>query len=83
MTFLKHTALSATVASIPALTLELQKYSSYEKLMRVVVHALGLLSKNEAYRSISGSITDPQELEYAQRSLFYLVPQSLSLQRRV
>ena len=71
-TFETDTALSATVASI-ASTFEWQKYSSYEKLLRVVAYALRLLPKNEGNRSISGSVTDPQELENAQCRLFYLV----------
>ena len=71
-TFETETAISATVVSI-ASTLEWQKYSSYEKLLRVVAYALRLLPQNEGYRSISGSVTDPQELENAQGRLFYLV----------
>ena len=60
------------MASI-ASTLEWQKYSSYEKLLRVVAYVLRLLPKNGTYRSLSGSITDPQELENAHCTLFHLV----------
>ena len=34
-----------------------------------------LLPKNETYRSTLGSFTDPQELDIAQRRLFYHVQQ--------
>ena len=60
-----------TNAGISTSTFEWQKYSSYEKLLRVAAYILRLLPKNEAYRSITGAITDPSELENAQMKLFY------------
>ena len=69
-----ETALSATVIGI-ATTFEWQKCSSYEKLLHVVAYILRLLPKNELYRSNSGLITDPSELQNAQLRLFYLIQQ--------
>ena len=68
------TALSATVIGI-ATTFEWQKYSSYEKLLRVVAYILRLLPKNEGYRSDSGLVTDPNEMRNAEMRLFYLIQQ--------
>ena len=59
-------------AGINTSTFEWQKYSSYEKLLRVTAYILRLLPKNEAYRSITGAITNPSELENAQSKLFYI-----------
>ena len=67
-------ALSANADSNTS-TLEWQKYSSYEKLLRVTAYILRLLPKNEAYRTSSGSITDPDELQNAETKLLYLVQQ--------
>ena len=53
-------------------TFEWHKYSSFEKLLRVVAYLMRLIPKNEAYRSETGTITDPSELETAQMKLFYL-----------
>ena len=69
-----ETALSATVIGM-ATTFEWQKYSSYDKLLRVVAYVLRLLSKSTFYRSDSGLITDPSELQNAQMRLFYLIQQ--------
>ena len=66
------TALSATVIGI-ATTFEWQKYSSYEKLLRVVAYIFRLLSNNEGYRSDSGLVTDPNEMQNAEMRLFYLI----------
>ena len=59
------TALSATVIGI-ATTFEWQKYSSYEKLLRVLAYILRLLLKNEGYRSDFGFVTDPNEIRNAE-----------------
>ena len=68
------TALSATVIGIGT-TFQWQKYSSYEKLLRVVAYILRLLPKTEGYRSDSGLITDPNEMRNAEMRLFYLIQQ--------
>ena len=48
------------------------KFSSYQKLLRVTAHVLRLLSSHEKYRTIHGSITDPVELEKTERHLQHL-----------
>ena len=53
-------------------TFEWHKYSSFEKLLRDVAYLMRLIPKNEAYRSETGTNTDPSELENAQMKLFYL-----------
>ena len=60
-------------ADINTSTFEWHKYSSFEKLLRVVAYLMRLIPKNEAYRSETGTIADPSELENAQTKLFYLV----------
>ena len=57
---------------IPTQTLEWHKYSSFEKLLRVVAYVMRLIPKNEAYRSEAGTNTDLSALENAQTKLFYL-----------
>ena len=41
--------------------------------MRIPAYLLGFLSKNAGYRNLDGSITDPTELDEAERHLQYLV----------
>ena len=64
--------ISATVPEI-ATTFEWQRYSSYEKLLRIVAYMLRLLPKNETKRTVDGLITDPVGLDDAQQRLFHLV----------
>ena len=66
------TTITATVTEI-ATTFKWQKYSSYEKLLRIVAYMLRLLPKNESKRTDTGFITDPTELDNAQQRLFHLV----------
>ena len=66
------TANTASVSS-NVLTLEWQKYSSYEKLLRIVAYILRILSKFSCNRTKKGSITNPVELESAEQKLFFLV----------
>ena len=53
-------------------TFEWQKYCSYEKLLRIAAYVLRLSPKNRDYRTITGAIMDPAELENAEQRLFYL-----------
>ena len=55
-----------------AKTFEWQKYGSYEKLLRIVAYVLRLLSKNRDYRTNSGVVIDPAELENSEQRLLYL-----------
>ena len=66
------TTISETVTEITT-TFEWQKYSSYEKLLRIVAYMLRLLPKNETKRTVEGFITDLVELDDAQQRLFHLV----------
>ena len=49
------------------------KFSSYQKYLRIAAYALRLLPKHAGYRNPDGSITDPTELDEAERHLQYLV----------
>ena len=66
------TANTASVSS-NVLILEWQKYSSYEKLLRIVAYMLRILPKFSCNRTKTGSITNPVELECAEQKLFFLV----------
>ena len=63
----------STTATEIATTFEREKYSSYEKLLRIVAYVLRLLPKNESKRTDTGFITDPAEIDIAQQRLFHLV----------
>ena len=49
------------------------KFSSYQKYLRIAAYVLRLLPKHAGYRNLDGSITDPTELDEAERHLQYLV----------
>ena len=49
------------------------KFSSYQKLLRVTAYVLRLLPSHERYRTVSGSIADRVELDEAERHLQYSV----------
>ena len=49
------------------------KFSSYQKLLRVTAYMLGLLPSHENYRTVDGSIADPVELDETESHLQYLV----------
>ena len=49
------------------------KFSSYQKYLRIAAYVLRLLPKHAGYLNLDGSITDPAELDEAQRHLQYLV----------
>ena len=69
----KSEAALCSNADINTSIFEWPKYSSFEKLLRVVAYLMCLIPKNKAYRSETGTITDPSELDNAQTKLFYLV----------
>ena len=50
------------------------KFSSYQKDLRIAAYVLRLLPKHAGYRNPDGSITDPTELDEADCLLQYLVP---------
>ena len=57
----------------PPQLIPFDKYSSYQKLLRIIAYALRLLPPHECYCNADGSIIDPTELDEAERHLQYLV----------
>ena len=57
---------------VPSL-LPFDKFSSYQKYLRIAAYVLRLLPKHAGYRTLDGSITEPTELDAAERHLQYLV----------
>ena len=49
------------------------KFSFYQKLLRVTAYVLRILPSNESYRTVLGSIADPVELDEAERHHQHLV----------
>ena len=49
------------------------KFSSYQKLLRVTAYMLRLLPSHESYRTVDGSTAVPVELDEAERHLQFLV----------
>ena len=60
------------------------KFSSYQKLLRVTAYVFRLLPSHESYRTVDGSIADPVELDEAERHLQYWFKESpLILKERI
>ena len=57
----------------PPQLIPFDKYSSYQKLLRITAYALRLLPSHECYCNVDGGIIDPTELDEAERHLQYLV----------
>ena len=70
--FQETTANTASV-SPNVLTFKWQRYSSYEKLSRIVDFILRISLNFSGNRTKTGAITDPVELESAEQKLFFLV----------
>ena len=72
-----NTSLAASVTKStkepPPHLILFDKYSSYQKLLRITAYILRLLPSHECYRNTDGSIIDPIELDEAERHLQYLV----------
>ena len=59
------------------------KFSFYQKLLRVTAYVLRLLPSYESYRTVDGSIADPVALDEAERHFQYLVQgESFKTERR-
>ena len=69
----KNEAALGSNADINTSIFEWHKYTSFEKLLGVLAYLMRLIPIHETYRSETGTITDPSELENAQTKLFYLV----------
>ena len=72
-----NTSLAASVTNStkepPPQLIPFDKYNSYQKLLRITAYALRFLTSHECYRNADGSITDPTDLEEAERHFQYLV----------
>ena len=83
-----NTSLAASVTKstkeLPPHLIPFDKYSSYQKLLRITAYALHLLTSHECYRNADVSIIDPTELDEAERRLQYLVQgESFNAERKV
>ena len=66
------TSVKKQITSVPSI-LPFDKFSSYQKYLRIAAYVLRLLPKHTGYRNPDGSLTDPTELDEAERHLQYLV----------
>ena len=66
------TSVKKQMTPVPSL-FPFDKFSSYQKYLRIAAYVLRLLTKHAGYRNLDGSITDPTELDEAERHLQYLV----------
>ena len=57
----------------PPQLIPIDKYSSYQNLLRITAYALRLLISHEWHRNADGSIIHPAEFDEAERHLQYLV----------
>ena len=66
------TSVKKQITSVPSI-FPFDKFSSYQKYLRIAAYVLRPLPKHAAYRNLDGSITDPSELDEAEGHLQYLV----------
>ena len=66
------TSVKKQIIPVPSI-FPFHKFSSYQKYLRIAAYVLRLLPKHAGYRNPDGSITDPTELDEAERHLQYLV----------
>ena len=66
------TSVKKQTTPVPSL-FPFDKFSSYQKYLRIAAYVLRLLPKHAGYCNLDGSITDPTELHEAERHLQYLV----------
>ena len=66
------TSVKNQITSVPSI-FRFDKFSSYQKYLPIAAYVLRLLPKHAGYRNLDGSITDPTELDEAERHLQYLV----------
>ena len=69
----QETTANTASSNVNDLPLEWQKYSSYEKFLRIVAYILRISLKFSCNRTKTRAITDPVELENAEQKLFFLV----------
>ena len=66
------TSVKKHITPVPSI-FPFDKFSSYQKYLRIAAYVLRFLPKHAGYRNLDGSITDPTELDEAERHLQYLV----------
>ena len=66
------TSIKKQIIRVPSI-FPFDKFSFYQKYLRIAAYVLRLLPKHAGYRNLDGSITDPTELDEAERHLQYLV----------
>ena len=66
------TSVKKQMTPVPSIS-PFDKLSSYQKYLRIAAYVLRLLPKHVGYCNLDGSITDPTELDEAERRLQYLV----------
>ena len=66
------TSVKKQITPVPSI-FPFDKFSSYQKYLRIAAYVLRFLPKHAGYRNLDGSITDPTELDEAERHLQYLV----------
>ena len=77
------TSVKRQTTPVPSL-FPFDKFSSYQKYLRIAAYFLRFLPKHAGYRNLDGSITDPTELDEAERHLQYLVQgESFATERKV
>ena len=76
------TSIKKQTTLVPSL-FPFDKFSFHQKYLRIDAYALRLLSKHAGYRNHDGCVTDPTELDEAERHLQYLVQgESFDTERR-
>ena len=65
-------SLTKSTKEPPPQLIPFDKYSFYQKLLRITAYALRMLPSRKCYRNADGSIIDSMELDEAQRHLQYL-----------
>ena len=66
------TSVKKQTTPVPSL-FPFDKFSSYQQYLRIAAYVLRLLPKHAGHRNRDGSITDPTELDEAERHVQYLV----------
>ena len=75
LTIVNHrltTSVKKQITPVPSI-FPFDKFSSYQKYLRIAAYVLRLLPKHGGYRNPDGSITDSTELDESERHLQYLV----------
>ena len=71
------------ITPVPSI-FQFDKFSYYQKYLRIAAYVFWLLPKHAGYRKLNGSITDSTELDEAERHLLYLVPgKSFETERKI